>query len=140
MPRLQNAIDFDGAILTVRIELGLVEEASLRSAAQPIPPPFPTTALVDTGASHSAVHPMILQHLGAAQTGAVLVHVPGHTHAHLPLYDVRITLGPHRNAFALQVATIAPATHTVAVLLGRDMLKKGAFLFDGDNSAFSLWF
>jgi hypothetical protein len=41
---------------------------------------------------------------------------------------------------AILTATIAPATHTVAVLLGRDMLKKGAFLFDGDNSAFSLWF
>ena len=27
-----------------------------------------------------------------------------------------------------------------AVLLGRDILKNGALLFDGENEAFSLWF
>ena len=43
MPRLQNKIDFDGAIITVRIELGAAEEAFLRAAAQPIP----MTALSD---------------------------------------------------------------------------------------------
>jgi len=139
MPRLQSAIDSDGAIITVRIELGAIEEAGLRVTGQPIPPPFPTTALIDTGASHSAVHPMILHHLGAAQTGAVLVRVPGHVQTHRPLYDVRVTLGNHRTAFALQVAKIVPATHTVAVLLGRDILKNGTLLFDGENKAFSLW-
>ena len=35
---------------------------------------------------------------------------------------------------------IAPATHTVAVLIGRDILKKGTLLFDGENETFSFWF
>jgi hypothetical protein len=82
---------------------------------------------------------LILHHLGAAQTGAALVGVPGHAHANRPLYDVRVTLGSHRTTFAVQVAKIVPATHTVAVLLGRDILKSGALLFDGENEAFSLW-
>jgi len=139
MPRLQSPIDFDGAIITVRIELGAVEEGSLRATNQPAPPPFPTTALIDTGASHPAVHPMILDHLGVTQTGAALVSVPGHAQASLPLDRVRITLGTHRPAFAARVAKIVPATHTVAVLIGRDILKDGALLFDGQNEAFSLW-
>jgi len=133
-------IGLDGAIITVRVELGAVEEASLRAAGQPISPPFSTTALIDTGASHTAVHPMILHHLGVTQTGAALVAVPGHPHANRPLYDVRVTLGTHRTAFAVQVAKIVPATHTVAVLLGRDILRNGALLYDGENGAFSLWF
>jgi len=51
-----------------------------------------------------------------------------------------MTLGTHRTACAVQVAKIVRATHTVAVLLGRDMLKNGALVFDGENEAFSLWF
>jgi hypothetical protein len=138
MPRVQSRIDFDGAITTVQVELGAVEEASLRVAGQPVPSPFPTTALIDIGASHTAVHPMILHHLGVIQSGAALVRVPGRVHASLPLYRVRITLGTHRPAFAVQVAKIVPATHTVAVLIGRDILRNATLLFDGENQAFSL--
>ena len=54
--------------------------------------------------------------------------------------DVRLTLGTHRPAFEVQVVSIAPATHTVAALIGRDILKKGTLLFDGENETFSLWF
>jgi hypothetical protein len=140
MPRIQSTIGFDGAVITVRIELGAVEEAVLRAAGQPVPPPFPTTALIDTGASHTAVHPMILNYLGVAQTGAALLSVPGHVHANQPLYRVRVTLGTHHPAFAVQVAKIVPATHTVAVLIGHDILREAALLFDGENGAFSLWF
>jgi hypothetical protein len=140
MPRMQNAIGFDGAIITVRIELGAAEEASLRETGQPVPPPFPTTALIDPGASHTAVHPMILDHLGAIQTGEVWSSVPGRFEERLKLYDVRLTLGSYRPAFELEVVKIVPATHTVAVLIGRDILKKGTLLFDGENETFSFWF
>jgi len=140
MPRLQVKIGLDGAILTVRVELGDVEEAKLRAEGKPVPAPFPTTALIDTGASHSAVHPMILAHLGASQTGTAVVGVPGQVSSTFPLYDVRITLGSYRPSFAVQVAKIVPATHTVAVLLGRDILADATLLFDGENRVSSLWF
>jgi predicted aspartyl protease len=140
MPRLQSRIDFDGAIINVRVELGAVEEAYLRAWGQPIPQPFSTTALIDTGASHTAVDPMILNHLGVIQRGVVLVRVPGHANAHMPLYDVRVSLEIHHPAFDVQVAKIVPATHTVAVLIGRDILKNGTLLFDGQNNASSFWF
>ena len=65
MPRIQNTIDFDGAIITVRIEL-MRSRGGLPSSHGPaVPLPFATTALIDPGASHTAVHPMILDHLGA---------------------------------------------------------------------------
>jgi hypothetical protein len=140
MPRLQSRISSDGPIIVVRIELGVVEEATLRAAGQPIPAPFPTTALIDTGASHTAVHPMILTYLGVAQTGTAVVSVPGQAHSHFPLYDARITLGNHRPALAVQVTSIVPATHTVAVLIGRDILAAATRLYDGENRISSLWF
>jgi hypothetical protein len=38
------------------------------------------------------------------------------------------------------VARIVPATHTVEVLIGRDILAHGTLLFDGENQIISLWF
>ncbi len=140
MPRIQDAIGFDGAILTLRIELSTADEAFLQAAGQPVPPPFATTALIDTGASHTAVHPMILDHLGAFPRGKAWSSVPGENRASRVIYDVRLTLGTHRPAFEVEVVKIAPATHSVAVLIGRDILKKGTLLSDGENETFSLWF
>src|SRR4051812_38386772 len=108
MPRLQSGIGFDGAIITVRIELGAIAEAFLRAAGRPVPPPFPTTALIDTGVSHTAVHPMIFSYLGAVPTGGAWVGVPGQAQSRRALYDVRVTLGTHYPGFAVQVAKIVP--------------------------------
>jgi hypothetical protein len=33
-----------------------------------------------------------------------------------------------------------PGTPSVAVLIGRDVLKHGTLLFDGENESFSFWF
>ena len=140
MPRLQGKIDFDGAIITVRIELGAADEASVRAAGQPVPPPFPTMALIDIGATHTAVHPMVLDHLGAVATGRGWMNVPGQAASRMELYDVRVTLGTHRPPVEVQVAKVVPATPSVAVLIGRDILKHGTLLFDGENETFSFWF
>ncbi len=66
--------------------------------------------------------------------------MPGQNESIRDLYDVKLTLGTHHPAFEVQVVKIAPATHTVAVLIGRDILKKGTLLFDGENETFSFWF
>jgi predicted aspartyl protease len=140
MPRIQDAIGFDGAIIVVQIELSEPEEGFLRSTGQPVPRPFVTTALIDTGASHTSVHPMILEHLGAVQWGEAWSSVPGVDRSTRGIYDVRLSVGSVRPGFEVQVVNVEPATHTVAVLIGRDILKKGTLLFDGENETFSFWF
>ncbi len=140
MPRLQSRIDFDGAIITVRIELSVSEEALFRAMGRPVPPPFPTTALIDTGASHTAVYPMILDHLRAVSTVRDCMNVPGQPEADRSLDRVRFSLGNFQAAFEVQVAKIAPATNTVAVLIGCDILEHGTLLFDGQNETSSFWF
>ncbi|SRR5579883_1251848 len=140
MPRLQGKIDFDGAIITVRIELGATGEAFLHAAGRPIPPPFPTTALIDPGATHTAVHPMIIDHLGAPQTGRGWMGVPGEPASRVQFHDVRVTLGTYRHPFDDQVEKVVPGTPSVAVLIGRDILKQGTLLLDCENETFSFWF
>jgi hypothetical protein len=140
MPRVQNRIDFDGAIVTIRIELGVVDEASFRASGRTVPPSLATTALIDPGASITAIHPFILDYLGAIQSGERWSSVPGHPETRLASYDVRLTMEIDHPAFEVRVVGIIPATHTVAVLIGRDILKKGTLLFDGENERFSFWF
>jgi hypothetical protein len=55
-------------------------------------------------------------------------------------YESRVSLGPHRPAFEVQAVKVVPVTPTVAVLIGRDILKQGALLFDGQNETLSFWF
>ena len=140
MPRVQSRIDLDGAIVTARIELSIPEEVLFRTTGRPVPPPFPTTALIDSGASRTAVHPMILEHLKSVPTVRGWVSVPGQPDSRRSFYDVRVSLGSFSPAFEVQVAKIAPATHTVAVLIGRDILKHGALFYDGQNETLSFWF
>ena len=140
MPRLQGRIDLDGAIIAVRIELGTTAETFLRAAGRSVPPPVATTALIDIGASHTVVHPMILDRFGGPYSARGWVSVPGQPEVILNHYDVRVILGDHRPAFEVQAVKLAPATHTVAVLIGRDLLKQGVLLYDGQNETFSFWF
>ncbi len=66
--------------------------------------------------------------------------MPGHPEVRLASYDLRIRFGIDHPSFEVRVVKIAPATHTVTVLIGRDILKKGTLLFDGENERFSFWF
>ena len=45
-----------------------------------------------------------------------------------------------RDFLAFVMIKVEPATPTVAVLIGRDILKHGTLLFDGENEAFGFWF
>lgn len=108
-----------------------------------VPAPFVTTGLVDTGASHSALHPMIVQNLDLIPHGFAPLVIPGQTLGDVTLYDARLALGLTSSIsppFELQAPAIAPATTGALVIIGRDILGRCALLFDGENQAFSLWY
>ncbi len=63
MPRIQRAIDADGAVINVEVGVGAIDEADLRSKNLPIPSSFATTALIDTGAPRTILHPMVVRTL-----------------------------------------------------------------------------
>jgi predicted aspartyl protease len=141
MPRLRGRIDTDGAILNVRVSIEATEAISLAMTGKTEPKPFSTTALIDTGASHTAVAPMVLNHLGAMPRGFTRVGVPGLHDSIIRLYDARIALGPEDvPLFEVQVVALPPATPSVLVLLGRDILDRTTLLFDGRDKEFTIWF
>jgi hypothetical protein len=146
MPRIQGRIDPDGAVINVKVEVGAADAADLRSRNMPIPPPFPTTALIDTGASRTALHPIIVQQLGLVPRGFTRAGMPGptgHASQNVRLFDARIALDSPQFThppIPVEAAEVVPATQTVLILIGRDILEQCTLYFDGQNRAFSLWF
>jgi hypothetical protein len=144
MPRLRGHIDSDGAVVEVLVTLDQHQEDFFRQAGRDIPEPFATTALIDTGASRSAVSPWVVKYLGSIEGGVTPVTVPGddgkEMEKRLPVHDLRISLVPYPKRFDVQAVVAQPATTTVLVLIGRDILDRCTFLYDGEDRNFSLWF
>jgi hypothetical protein len=142
--RIQGRIDLDGAVITVWISAGVAEAAHLEADAGPGVAAIGVTALIDTGASRTAIHPMIVRQLGLVPRDFTTVEVPGEQGPVVKrynLYDITVKL-PERGPgpeFPIQAVEIVPATPSVLVLIGRDILEYGTLLFDGENWAFSLW-
>jgi hypothetical protein len=144
MPRIRRPIDADGAVINVEVGVGAIDEADLRLKGLFVPSPFATTALIDTGASRTSLHPMIVRNLQliprdfepvwtAGPTGPVKVNVA--------IYHANLTLGGYpAPRFLVEAAEIVPATPTVLVILGRDILNECSLLFDGKRKSFRLRF
>jgi hypothetical protein len=140
MASLRSGLDVDGAVSVTTVTLTEVEESSITKAGLPVPTPFTTTALFDTGASRTAVAPSIISHLGAARRGFDTVLAPNGNPVKLPLYNLRISPGNLKPAFYVQAVAVMPASPTVLVLIGRDILDQCRFVYDGLQNTFSLAF
>jgi hypothetical protein len=66
-----------GVRVRAQVTLGRPELLRRRQALQPIPPPFPVVALLDTGAERTCVDPAVVARPGLPHLGAVLTYAPG---------------------------------------------------------------
>jgi predicted aspartyl protease len=119
--------------------------AALQQAGQPVPAPQRIRALIDTGASGSCVDPMIVTALGIQPTGTVPVCTPttGMTPVVCNQYDVSILI-PAPKGLPFQIATTAVTEHEFFAvqgfhaLIGRDILSRCLFIYNGQISLFTL--
>jgi hypothetical protein len=59
MPEIGGRIDEDGAVVRMRVAIEEDDEDDRRARGVRIPGPMVVTALIDTGASRTAIHPVI---------------------------------------------------------------------------------
>lgn len=143
MPRIQGRIDPDGLIIHVTLMLSEADDSDRQARGLPVPQPFYTLGLIDTGATQTVIHPQVTQVLGLIPHSFTRLTVPGTTAFNAATYDIRLAWGHDpllQPGFELQVLSIAPASPMVLMVIGRDALKDGALFYDGENRAFSLWF
>ena len=87
-------------------------------------------ALIDTGASITAIHPDIIKRLDPLKIGAVEVGRVGMAPRWEPTYYVTIRLEPGSIGFGAEVVAAVPAS-PCEVLIGRDLLARWVLSWDG---------
>ena len=103
--------------------------------------PIPVSALIDTGAAATVITPEAAAILKLHSVGAVSVHTPTTIDPVLcRKFHVNVYFSP---SFAIEnvVAIEAPLTgQSFQCLIGRDVLHRGLFLYDGAKGRFQLTF
>ena len=132
--------------MDVLVGWSAVDVQKLRVALRPVPPDVRTRALLDTGAEITCVDSAVIQTLGVPVGGYSQANLPAHGGASfLALYDVSLTI-PHpsgnpRDSLLvrdLKVLEISLAPLGYEMLIGRDVLSRCRFLFNGTANRFTL--
>jgi hypothetical protein len=137
MPHLTLQFGAAGPLLDVFITVSAPRQAALQQAGQPVPAPQIARALIDTGASITAVDPAITTALGLTPTGQTTIHTPS-TAAEIPhtcnTYDIHLTLSHPALSFYISALPVIQSNlhhQGIQALIGRDVLSNCLLVYDG---------
>jgi predicted aspartyl protease len=147
VPHFTLQFQAGGPLLQLFVGTSGPRQQALQQAGQTIPQPVLITALVDTGASTTAIDPSVVQALGLQPTGSMLILTPstGSTPVQANTYDVAlvIPLGASAMTFtihALQIFESTLSVQGIKALIGRDVLSNCLLVYDGRSNFFSIAF
>jgi hypothetical protein len=142
MPTLSDRLVPEGALVPVLIGLSLTQIQLLRKALQPIPAPIVALALIDTGAEMTGIDSSFVTSLGLQPKSSTLANLPAHGGMTLAFkYEVGFTICPASATSGPQVPILSVLDLPLAaigyqVVLGRDVLARCRFLYDGPGNCF----
>lgn len=117
----------------------------LTEAAQPVPAPQYITALIDTGASISAIDPKAIAALGITPTGQADITTPSTqgTPVTADTYDVSVAILAGRSGDSHFISDTIQVTASdlggaIEALIGTDILNKCIFTYNGADGCFTL--
>jgi hypothetical protein len=145
MPHLTRTLTVEGALIEVLVGIASTQARALLAAGQPIPPPQTLFALLDTGASQSAIDLQLVSTLGLPRIGQATLATPSTsiTGQSFTLYEVNLTLLHPQASLTLanhRVAAAPLSYQGLEVILGRDILQKCLLVYDGQAGTFTLAF
>jgi hypothetical protein len=119
-----------GPLIQVGVRVGAVFAAAGYGG-----PPRASAALLDTGASSTAISPRVVREVRPQLTGAAPLGRVGATST-VDVYDIGVKFVHHLQPgiwYELPAVEVAPANPGIDVLIGRDLLKHVTMLYDGTN-------
>jgi hypothetical protein len=146
MPHLTLQLGPAGPLLDVLISVSAPRQAALTQAGQPVPAPQIARALVDTGASVTAVDSAILTALALSPTGQTTIHTPSTTAGQphqCSTYDIHLTLSHPALSFYIPALPVIQSTlhhQGIQALIGRDVLANCLLVYDGRAGIYILGF
>ena len=145
MPHLTLSLASDGPLVEVAFAASSERIEALKLTGQSYPKPVWATGLIDTGAGISAVGGDVIQALGIVPIGQIDVYsaVVGHVRP-CNLYDVCLAFAPRSSPTVMHVDM--PIIEGVFsgkrynALIGRDILRRCLFFYNGSADTFTLAF
>jgi hypothetical protein len=126
-----------GPAVQLSIAVTAAAEAALTAAGQPVPPPVQAAALIDTGATGSAIAQGIAQQLGLQPVGVTPVSTPSSANVPMPIYAVRLLL-PSSIVYEVTAIEAQLANQGIGALIGRDVLSQAVLVYVGYMNEFTL--
>ena len=146
MPFFTLPVSTGGPLLDAAVFVSTAREAALQAAGNPVPQFVRVRALLDTGASCSAVDQGVLDSLGLIPTGEAEILTPstGRTPQKTFTYDVRVGIFAARpDDFHFISDTIQVMVSDLFVgqgihmLIGRDILARCILHYNGADEIFT---
>jgi len=126
-----SLLERHGPVIPAQIEIPTVLAQQMQRAGAPVPQPVTGNALIDTGATLSAVDAQVLTSLGIASTGIVPVWTPsGPTRQ--PVFASKVAIPAMR--LVVEIPRVLGAQLQgagIIALLGRDFLRHTLFEYNG---------
>ena len=144
MPRFSSVLadlTASGPILQVSIGRSRELITTLSAFGQPVPSPHTVEALIDTGAQTTVINPETVRRLAIRPVGAVRINTPSTVDPLLcNRYHVNVYFSESfavENIFAIEAPMGGPPYQC---LIGRDMLRRASFVYNGNANEFILTF
>jgi hypothetical protein len=132
-------------MINVKAMLTPQRVTALKRLSMPYSTPETALGLLDTGASCSAIDVLLAHRLGLEARGVTNIHTPstGDAHVATNVYDVCYVIGegsPKPLVTNLSVIECKLASEGFLVLIGRDVLDKCVFQYNGPTARYTLEF
>ncbi len=143
MGKLTGKLEPRGPFIEIKVIATPQRVAVLKKAAKSYPAPLTIRALLDTGASGSAIDSTVISALGLTPTGSVLIHTPstGSSYETRDEFDLMIVLGentPDPKTFTVGIISSSFASEGFLALIGWDVLSHCVLTCNGPARSFSL--
>jgi predicted aspartyl protease len=148
MPHFTLNLDVSGPVVNAGVSVSAGRRQALEAANEPIPAPLYIRALIDTGASFTSIDPAVLAGLTLTPTGTIEIVTPStgeNTHT-ADTYDVDFTIHASMEEIPLSISNLRIAScdlflrQGIHALIGRDILSRCMFHYNGEAGFFSLAF
>jgi len=134
-PNLQRT----GPVVNLDVGIGATAEALRKTANVALPAPIPVEAMIDTGASVSVIQSGLPLQLGLTPIGVATISTASSAKFRCPQYAMRL-LFANQVVFEATLVAAPLQGHRVQLLIGRDLLTQGVFVYMGCGNTFSLSF
>jgi predicted aspartyl protease len=128
-----------GPVIEIHVGVSARLETVLRAVGDPVPPPIPVAALIDTGASHTIIQQNLAVRLGIRPIGTSSFNTASASNVLCPQYAVQLLL-PHNVSFEKTVVEMPLQGQHIQCLIGRDILAHAVLVYLGESNLFSISF